>query len=206
MIGIEQNNKVKEKTMKKLTKIAIALFGATTLGFAGFGAYTFADNFWQGHNNIVQINNDLDQLSQTIKNKNDQLTKAKSDLAEAQKQLKDVQSSQSTLQDQLKSVQEQLKEAKNIQISDRDTFNNQLQAKEQELQKAITDGNAKVQAKQQEVDKANQQISNLNNQITDLTNQLNQKNQGQDSQGLSQAVKEAQDTRDHADTVVNNSK
>lgn len=40
--------------------------------------------------------------------------------------------------------------------------------------------------------------------INDLTNQLNQKNQ--DSQDLSQAVKEAQDTRDHADTVVNNSK
>ena len=75
----------KEKTMKKLTKIAIALFGATTLGFAGFGAYTFADNFWQGHSNMVQINNDLDQLSQTIKNKNDQLTKAKSDLTEAKK-------------------------------------------------------------------------------------------------------------------------
>ena len=84
MIEIEHNNKVKEKTMKKLTKIAIALFGATTLGFAGFGAYTFADDFWQGHNNMVQISNDLDQLSQTIKNKNDQLTKAKSDLANAQ--------------------------------------------------------------------------------------------------------------------------
>jgi len=31
--------------MKKLTKTAIALFGATTLGFAGFGAYAFADSF-----------------------------------------------------------------------------------------------------------------------------------------------------------------
>lgn len=57
--------------MKKLTKIASALFGAITLGFAGFGAYTVADNFWQGHNSMVQINNDLDQLSQTIKNKKD---------------------------------------------------------------------------------------------------------------------------------------
>lgn len=35
----------------------------------------------------------------------------------------------------------------------------------------------------------------LNN---DLTNQLNQNNN--DSQDLSQAIKEAQDTRDHADT------
>ena len=66
------------------------------------------------------------------------------------------------------------------------------------------DGNSKVQAKQQEVDGANQQVSTINNKVNDLTNQLNQKNN--DSQDLSQAIKEAQDTRDHADTVVNNSK
>lgn len=190
--------------MKKLTKTAIALFGATTLGFAGFGAYAFADNFWQGHNNMVQINNDLDQLSQIIKNKNDQLTKDKSDLADAQNQLKTAQFRQSDLQNQLKSVQEQLKEAKNIQISNRDSFNQQLQAKEQTIQQAITDCNATVQAKQQEVNKANQQVSDLNNKIDDLTNQLNKKDQ--DNPDLSQAVKEAQDTREHADTVVNDSK
>jgi len=195
--------KQKEKTMKKLTKTAVVLFGATTLGFAGFGAYTFADNFWQGHDNMVQINNDLDRLSQIIKDKNDQPTKAKSDLADAQNQLKDVKSSQNDLQakltdaqNQLKSVQNELKQAQEQQKSDQDSFNQQLQAKEQEIQEkiqetqqAITDGNVKVQAKQQEIDKANQQVSNLNNKVNDLTNQLNQKSQ--DTQSLSQAIKEA---------------
>lgn len=186
--------------MKQLTKTAIALFGATTLGFAGFGAYSFADKFWQGHNNMVQINSDLDQLSQIIKNKNDQLTKAKSDLANAQNQLKATQSSQSTLQDQLKSVQEQLEETQNIKTSIQDSLNQQLGT----IQQALIKCNAIVQAKQKEVNKANQQVSDLNNKINDLTNQLNKKNQA--SPDLSQAVKEAQDTRDYADTVVENSK
>ena len=47
-------------------------------------------------------------------------------------------------------------------------------------------------------------IMKINNKVNDLTNKLNQKDN--DSQNLSQAIKEAQDTREHADTVVNNSK
>jgi len=103
--------------MKKLTKTAIALGTAGMIGLAGFGTYTLADDFWVGHNNLVQTNADIDQLGAIIKDKNNQLTKAKSDLADAQNQLKDAQSSQSDLQskltdaqNQLKSVQDQLKQ------------------------------------------------------------------------------------------------
>ncbi|WP_100352164.1 hypothetical protein [Limosilactobacillus fermentum] len=130
----------------------------------------------------------------------DRVQYPKTDLADTQKKLKATQSDQSTLQDQLN----KLKKANDIQTFD----NQQLQTKEQGLQKEIANDTTKIQTEQQEVKNDNKQVSNLNNKINDLTNQLSQKDQenNQDSQDISQAVKQAQETRDHADTVVSNSK
>lgn len=61
---------MEELTVKKLTKTAIALGTAGMLGLAGFGTYTLADDFWAGHNNMVQTNADIDQLGAIIKAKN----------------------------------------------------------------------------------------------------------------------------------------
>ena len=91
--------------MKKLTKTALVLGTAGVIGLAGFGTYTLADDFWAGHNNMVQTNADIDQLGTIIKDKSTQLTKAKSDLVDAQKQLKDAQNSQDGLQSKLTDAQ-----------------------------------------------------------------------------------------------------
>lgn len=124
---------MEELIMKKLAKTAIALGTAGVIGLAGFGTYTLADDFWAGHNNMVQTNSDIDQLGAIIKDKNTQLTKAKSDLADVKNQLKDAQSTQDGLQskltdaqNQLKSVQGQLKQVQDQQKSDQDGFHQQL--------------------------------------------------------------------------------
>jgi len=91
--------------MKKLTKTAIMLGTVGVIGLAGFGTYTLADDFWAGHNNMVQTNSDIDQLGAIIKDKNTQLTKAKNDLADAQNQLKDAKNNQNDLQSKLTDAQ-----------------------------------------------------------------------------------------------------
>ena len=128
---------MEELNMKKLTKTALVLGTAGVIGLAGFGTYTLADDFWAGHNNMVQTNSDIDQLGAIIKEKNTQLTNAKSDLEDTKTQLKDAQNSQNNLRSKLTDAQNQLKSVQNQQKDDQNSFNQQLQAKEQEIQEKI---------------------------------------------------------------------
>lgn len=184
----------KKNNMKKLTKTTIVSFGATALLLGGAGAGYAASN-WQGHANMMQIQINLTKLA-------NQLSKDKADLINAQQAKKQAEIAQGALQSKLSQAMSDYKVLQDQRTADQNSFNNQLAGKEAEIQKKIEEiqqkikeGNDKVAEKQKEVDDLKQKVSDLNNQ---LTNQ----NQPTDAD-MEQAIKDAQDTRDKSDQIVN---
>lgn len=180
--------------MKKLTKTTIASLGAAALLLGGAGVGYAASN-WQGHANMVQIQINLDKLA-------NQLSKNKTDLTNAQQALQQANNSQTDLQNQLAQAKSDYKALQDQRTADQNSFNDQLAGKQaeiqqkiQEIQDKIKEGNDKVADKQKEVDALNQKVSDLNTQLA---------NQKQSSDAdMAQAIKDAQDTRDKSDQIVN---
>jgi chromosome segregation ATPase len=180
--------------MKKLTKTSIVSLGAAALLLVGGGAGYAASN-WAGHANIVQIQLNLDKLA-------NQLSKNKTDLTNAQQALQQATNGQSELQKQLDQAKNDYKALQDQRTADQNSFNDQLAGKQaeiqqkiQEIQDKIKEGNDKVANKQKEVDALNQKVSDLNNQLAE-------QKQSSDAD-MAQAIKDAQDTRDKSDQIVN---
>lgn len=180
--------------MKKLTKTSIVSLGAAVLLLGGAGVGYAASN-WAGHENMVQIQLNLDKLAS-------QLSKNKTDLTNEQQALQQATNSQTDLQNQLAQAKTDYQNLQNQRTSDQNIFNQQLadkqgeiQQKINEIQQKIQEGNDKVADKQKEVDA-------LNGKVNDLNNQLTAQKQSSDA-GMAQAVKDAQDTRDKSDQIVN---
>lgn len=180
--------------MKKITKATIVSLGAAALLLGGAGAGYAASN-WQGHANMVQIQLNLDKLA-------NQLSKNKTDLTNAQQALQQANNSQTDLQNQLAQAKSDYKALQDQRTADQNGFNDQLAGKQaeiqqkiQEIQQKIQEGNNKVADKQKEVDALNQKVSDLNNQLA-------AQKQSNDPD-MTQAIKDAQDTRDKSDQVVN---
>lgn len=180
--------------MKKLTKTSIVSLGAAALLLGGVGVGYAASN-WAGHENMVQIQINLDKLA-------NQLSKNKADLTNAQQALQQATNSQTDLQNQLVQAKTDYQNLQNQRTSDQNIFNqqladkqNEIQQKIKEIQDKITEGDNKVSEKQKEVDA-------LNGKVNDLNNQLTAQKQSSDA-GMAQAVKDAQDTRDKSDQIVN---
>ena len=180
--------------MKKLTKTTIVSFGATALLLGGAGAGYAASN-WQGHANMVQIQINLDKLA-------NQLSKNKTDLTNAQQALQQANNTQADLQNQLAQAKSDYKALQVQSTADQNSFNTQLAAKQteiqekiQEIQEKIKEGNDLVAAKQKVVD-------DLNTKVSDLTNQLTNQNQSTNAD-MAEAIKDAQETRDKSDRIVN---
>lgn len=180
--------------MKKLTKTTIVSFGAVALLLGGAGVGYAASN-WQGHANMVQIQINLDKLA-------NQLSKNKTDLTNAQQALQQANNSQTDLQNKLAQAKSDYKALQDQRTADQNSFNDQLAGKQaeiqqkiQEIQQKIKEGNDKVSEKQKEVNALNQKVSDLNNQ-------LSAQKQSNDAD-MAQAIKDAQDTRDKSDQIVN---
>lgn len=184
----------KKNNMKKLTKTTIVSFGATALLLGGAGAGYAASN-WQGHANMVQIQINLDKLAT-------QLSKNKTNLTSAQQALQQSNNTQADLQNQLAQAKSDYKVLQDQRTADQNSFNDQLAGKQteiqqkiQEIQQKIQEGNDKVADKQKEVEDLNKKVSDLNNQLTNPNQSANA--------DMAQAIKDAQDTRDKSDQIVN---
>lgn len=180
--------------MKKITKATIVSLGAAALLLGGAGVGYAASN-WQGHANMVQIQINLDKLA-------NQLSKNKTDLTNAQQALQQANNSQTDLQNQLAQAKSDYKALQDQRTADQNSFNNQLAGKQTEIQQKIkeiqdkiTEGDNKVADKQKEVNALNQKVSDLNNQLAS-------QKQSNDAD-MAQAIKDAQDTRDKSDQIVN---
>ncbi|MGQ2287198.1 hypothetical protein ACT5YT_08125 [Leuconostoc suionicum] len=180
--------------MKKITKATIISFGVAALLLGGAGVGYAASN-WQGHANMVQIQINLDKLA-------NQLSKNKTDLTNAQQALQQVNNSQTDLQNQLAQAKSDYKALQDQRTADQNSFNDQLDGKQaeiqqkiQEIQDKIKEGDNKVADKQKEVDALNQKVSDLNNQLA-------AQKQSNDAD-MVQAIKDAQETRDKSDQIVN---
>ena len=179
----------------KINKKVIVGTLATAALFTGGLSVGYAASNWQGHANIVQIQINLDKLA-------NQLSKNKTDLTNAQQALQQANNSQTDLQNQLAQAKSDYKALQEQRTADQNSFNNKLAGKQaeiqqkiQEIQQKIQEGNDKVADKQKEVDALNQKISDLNNQLAE-------QKQSNDAD-MAQAIKDAQDTRDKSDQIVN---
>lgn len=182
-----------ERTYKARKKATVALIAGALL-FGG-GAAGYAASNWAGHANMVQIQINLDKLAQ-------QLSKNKTDLTNAQQALQQANDGQTNLQNQLDQAKRDYQALQDQRKNDQTNFDNQLAGKQaeiqqkiQEIQQKIQEGNDKVSEKQKEVDALNQKVSDLNTKLA-------QQQQSNDAD-LSQAIKDAQDTRDKSDQIVN---
>lgn len=144
---------------------------------------------------MVQIQINLDKLA-------NQLSKNKTDLMNAQQALQQADNSQADLQNQLAQAKSDYKALQDQRAADQNSFNDQLAGKQaeiqqkiQEIQQKIQEGNDKVADKQKEVDTLNQKVSDLNNRLA-------AQKQSNDAD-MAQAIKDAQDTRDKSDQIVN---
>lgn len=173
--------------MKKLTKTTIVSLGAVALLLGGAGVGYAASN-WQGHANKVLIQINLDKLA-------NQLSKNKTDLTNAQQALQNANNSQTDLQNQLSQAKSDYKALQDQRTADQNSFNDQLAGKQAEIQQKIQEGNDKVADKQKKVDALNQKVSDLNNQLAE-------QKQSNDAD-VAQAIKDAKDTRDKSDQIVN---
>lgn len=179
--------------MKKFTKTTIVSLGAAAMLLGG-GAAGYAASNWIGHNDMVQIQINLDKLA-------GQLQKNKIDLDAATQDLNAANDGQTNLQKQLDQAKQDYKNLQDQRTADQNSFNDQLAGKQteiqqkiQEIQQKIQEGNDKVADKQKEVNTLNQKVSDLNTQLA------NQK-QSSDAE-MAQAIKDAQDTRNKSDQIV----
>ena len=184
----------KKNNMKKLTKTTIVSFGATALLLGGAGAEYAASN-WQGHANMVQIQINLDKLA-------NQLSKNKTDLTDAQQALQQANNTQADLQNQLAQAKSDYKVLQDQRTADQNSFNNQLAAKQTEIQQKIQEIEQKIQEGKDNVANKQKEVDYLNKKVSDLNNQLTNQNQSTDAD-MAQAIKDAQDTRDKSDQIVN---
>ncbi len=184
----------KKNNMKKLTKTTIVSFGATALLLGGAGAGYAASN-WQGHANMVQIQINLDKLA-------NQLSKNKTDLTDAQQALQQANNTQADLQNQLAQAKSDYKVLQDQRTADQNSFNNQLAAKQTEIQQKIQEIEQKIQEGKDNVANKQKEVDYLNKKVSDLNNQLTNQNQSTDAD-MAQAIKDAQDTRDKSDQIVN---
>ena len=179
--------------MKKLTKTTIVSFGATALLLGGAGAGYAASN-WQGHANMVQIQINLNKLAT-------QLSKNKTDLTIAQQALQQANNSQSDLQNQLAQAKSDYKALQDQRTTDQKSFSDQLAAKQTEINQKIQEINQKIQEGKDKVADKQKEVDDLNKKVSDLTNQLTNQNHSTDAD-MAQAIKDAQDTRDKSDQIV----
>lgn len=184
----------KKNNMKKLTKTTIVSFGATALLLGGAGAGYAASN-WQGHANMVQIQINLYKLA-------NQLSKNKTDLTDAQQALQQANNTQADLQNQLAQAKSDYKVLQDQRTADQNSFNNQLAAKQTEIQQKIQEIEQKIQEGKDNVANKQKEVDYLNKKVSDLNNQLTNQNQSTDAD-MAQAIKDAQDTRDKSDQIVN---
>lgn len=86
--------------------------------------------------------------------------------------------------------------------ADQNSFNNQLAAKQTEIQQKIQEIEQKIQEGKDNVANKQKEVDYLNKKVSDLNNQLTNQNQSTDAD-MAQAIKDAQDTRDKSDQIVN---
>ena len=180
--------------MKKLTKTTIVSFGAVALLLGGAGVGYAASN-WQGHANMVQIQINLDKLA-------DQLSKNKTDLTNAQQALQQANNSQTDLQNQLARAKSDYKALQDKRTADQNSFNNQLAGKQAEIQQKIQEIQQKIKAGNDKVSEKQKEVNALNQKVSDLNTQLANQKQSSDAD-MAQAIKDAQETRDKSDQIVN---
>lgn len=179
--------------MKKFTKTTIVSLGAAAMLLGG-GAAGYAASNWQGHADLVQVQINLDKLA-------DQLGKNKTDLTNAQQQLQQATNGQSELQNQLNQAKQDYKNLQDQRTADQNSFNDQLAGKQteiqqkiQEIQQKIQEGDDKVADKQKEVNALNQKVSDLNDKLV--------AQQQSNNADMAQAIKDAKDTRNKSDKIV----
>lgn len=188
--------------MNKKFKVAtVTTLGAATLLLGGVGAGYAASN-WIGHNDMVQVQVNLDKLANQLSKNQTDLATAKQDVANITQELQQAKNGQADLNAQL-AQQKQQYEILSKQKDDQATsYNKQLQDKMAETQKAIQDGNDKVNAKQAELNAKQAEVNGKDQVISELTKKLSDQKNANDAD-MAQAVKDAQDTRAKSDQIVN---
>ncbi|AEJ31452.1 hypothetical protein [Leuconostoc sp. C2] len=188
--------------MNKKFKVAtVTTLGAAALLLGGVGAGYAASN-WIGHNDMVQVQVNLDKLANQLSKNQADLATAKQDVATITQELQQAKNGQADLNAQLAQQKQQYEILSKQKDDQATTFNQQLQDKMAETQKAIQDGNDKVNAKQAELNAKQAEVNGKNQVISELTKKLSDQKNANDAD-MAQAVKDAQDTRDKSDQIVN---
>jgi len=188
--------------MNKKFKVAtVTTLGAAALLLGGVGAGYAASN-WIGHNDMVQVQVNLDKLANQLSKNQADLATAKQDVATITQELQQAKNGQADLNAQLAQQKQQYEILINQKDDQAATFNQQLQDKIAETQKAIQDGNDKVNAKQAELNAKQAEVNGKDQTISELTKKLSDQKNANDAD-MAQAVKDAQDTRAKSDQIVN---
>lgn len=188
--------------MNKKFKVAtVTTLGAAALLLGGVGAGYAASN-WIGHNDMVQVQVNLDKLANQLSKNQADLATAKQDVATITQELQQAKNGQADLNAQLAQQKQQYEILSKQKDDQAATFNQQLQDKIAETQKAIQDGNDKVNAKQAELNAKQAEVNGKDQTISELTKKLSDQKNANDAD-MAQAVKDAQDTRAKSDQIVN---
>jgi len=179
--------------MKKFTKTTIVSLGAAAMLLGG-GAAGYAASNWQGHNDLVQVQINLDKLA-------NQLQKNKIDLDAATQDLNAANDGQTNLQKQLDQAKQDYKNLQDQRTTDQNSFNDQLAGKQTEIQQKIQEIQRKIQEGDDKVADKQKEVEGLNRKVSDLNTQLSNQKQSSDAD-MAQAIKDAQDTRDKSDQIV----
>jgi len=179
--------------MKKFTKTTIVSLGAAAMLLGG-GAAGYAASNWQGHNDLVQVQINLDKLA-------NQLQKNKIDLDAATQDLNAANDGQTNLQKQLDQAKQDYKNLQDQRTTDQNSFNDQLAGKQTEIQQKIQEIQRKIQEGDDKVADKQKEVEGLNRKVSDLNKQLANQKQSSDAD-MAQAIKDAQDTRDKSDQIV----
>ena len=180
--------------MKKFTKTTIVSLGAAAMLLGG-GAAGYAASNWQGHNDLVQVQINLDKLA-------NQLQKNKIDLDAATQDLNAANDGQTNLQKQLDQAKQDYKNLQDQRTTDQNSFNDQLAGKQTEIQQKIQEIQRKIQEGDDKVADKQKEVEGLNRKVSDLNKQLANQKQSSDAD-MAQAIKDAQDTRNKSDQIVN---
>lgn len=188
--------------MNKKFKVAtVTTLGAAALLLGGVGAGYAASN-WIGHNDMVQVQVNLDKLANQLSKNQADLATAKQDVDTITQELQQAKNGQADLNAQLAQQKQQYEILSKQKDDQAATFNQQLQDKIAETQKAIQDGNDKVNAKQAELNAKQAEVNGKDQTISELTKKLSDQKNANDAD-MAQAVKDAQDTRAKSDQIVN---
>lgn len=116
--------------------------------------------------------------------------------------IQQANNTQADLQNQLAQAKSDYKVLQDQRTADQNSFNNQLAAKQTEIQQKIQEIEQKIQEGKDNVANKQKEVDYLNKKVSDLNNQLTNQNQSTDAD-MAQAIKDAQDTRDKSDQIVN---